>query len=163
MSTDNGTAYITATVPRQTRAAHPNAIRKSGRFGERNGTYDHHKHHPQIKTPGRTRRMQEINWVFQTLEFRFRKILKISGIVVWEQVLESWHQLDDRNLEPLFLYNGERRIYERLEVWCDYNILGSRLMNKVDDKRSRILGRNRESGTFSADDPELDGSICDCV
>ena len=51
----------------------------------------HHKYRSQTEIPGRTRGVQENDWVVQTLEFRFGKILEIVGIVVWEQVSEGWH------------------------------------------------------------------------
>ena len=107
--------------------------------------------------------MQETNWVFQTLKFRFRKILEIHRIVVREQVLEGWHRLDYRDLEPLLFQDSDRRICERLEVRCDYNVLASRLINKVGDSGSRIPRRNREGSTLGADNPELSGGIRDCV
>ena len=107
--------------------------------------------------------MQETNWVFQTPKFRFRKILKTLGVVAWEQVLEGWHRLDYRGLESLLFQDSDRRICERLEVRCDYNVLASCLINKVGDSGSRIPRRNREGGTLGADDPELSGGIGDCV
>ena len=80
--------------------------------------------------------MQDTKWIIQTLEFKFRKILKVLGIVVWEQVLEGWDQLDDRDLRPLFLQNNHRRIYKRLEVMCDHDVLTSRLVYEMGDGRS---------------------------
>lgn len=107
--------------------------------------------------------MQEDNWIVQILELRFRKILKILGIVVWKQVREGWHQLNDGNLGPLFLQNGNRRVYKRFEVRCDDEVLALRLIDEVGDTRGRIPRRNSEGNTFGADNSELGGGICDCV
>lgn len=107
--------------------------------------------------------MQETNRVFWTHKFRFRKILEILGIVVWEQVLEGWHLLDDRDLDPPLLQNSDRCICKRLEVRCDYNMFASRLINEVGDSRRGIPRRNREGGTLGANNPELGGGIGDCV
>ena len=107
--------------------------------------------------------MQETNRIVQTLEFRLREILEILGNFFWEQILENWHRLDDRNLESLFRHYSDRRICERHEVLCNYNVLASRLIDEVGDCGSRISRRNREGDTFSADDPKLDGGIRDCV
>jgi hypothetical protein len=107
--------------------------------------------------------VQETNWVVQTLEFGFREVLKIVGIVVWEQVLEGWHQLDDRNLGTLFFQDSNRRICKRLEVRCDYDVLASRLVDEVGNTRSRIPGRNCEGGTFCADNSKFGGGIRECV
>lgn len=101
---------------------------------------DDQEHRPQAEIPGRTRRVQDTNWIIQTLEFELRKILKILGIVVWEQVFEGWHRLNDGNFRPLFLQNSNRRVKKRPEILCDYDVLASRLVDKVRDCRSGISG-----------------------
>lgn len=124
---------------------------------------DPHKYRSQTGVPGRTGGVQKDNWVIQTLESRFREVLKILGIVLWKQVFEGWHQPEDRNLGPLFFQNNECRIHERLEVRCEYEVLTPRLIDEVGDTRGRIPRRNSEGDTFGADDSELDGGICDRV
>jgi len=113
--------------------------------------------------PERTGGVQDKHWVVQPFEFRFRKVLKVLGIVVWEQVFEGWHQLDDRDFGPPFLQDSNCRICKRLEVRCDCDVLASRLIDEVGDTRGRIPGRNREGDTFRADDSELCGGIRDRV
>jgi len=123
----------------------------------------HHECRSRTEIPGRTGGVQDKHRVVQTLEFRLRKILKVLGVVVWEQVFEAWHQPDDGAFGTLFLQNSNCRICKRLEVRCDYDMLAFRLIDEVGDSRSRIPGRNREGGTFCADDSELGGGIRDRV
>jgi len=117
----------------------------------------------QTKTPGRTGGVQDEDWIVRTFEFKFGKILKVLGIVVWEQVFEGWHQLDDRDFRPLFLQNSNCRICKWLEVRRDQDILAPRLIDEVGNSSGRIPGRNREGDTFCTDDPELGGGIRDRV
>lgn len=84
--------------------------------------------------------MQETNRVIQTLEFGFRKVVKILRVVVREQVFEGRYELNDRDFGPLFAQNSSCRIYKRLEVLCDYYALASRLIDEVGNSGSRISG-----------------------
>jgi len=100
----------------------------------------HRIHQLQARIPERTRGVQETDRVIQTLEFGFRKVVKILRVVVREQVFEGWHKLDDRDFGPLFFQNSSCRIYKRLEILCDYYVLASRLIDEVGDSGSRISG-----------------------
>ena len=122
-----------------------------------------HEYGSRTEMPVRTRGMQDGNWIVQTLEFGFRKILKILRIVVWEQIFEGRDQSDDGNLGPLVLQDRNCCIYKQLEVRCDYDVLAPRLVEEVGDAGGRIPGRNCEGGTFRADDSELKGGIRDRV
>jgi hypothetical protein len=115
------------------------------------GNNNHHEYRSRTKVPKRTGGMQEADLVVQTLEFKFRKILKIIRIVVGEQVLKRWHRLDDRNVGLLFFQKNNCRVCKRFKVWCDYDVPASRLLDEMGNTRRRIPRRNREGDTFSAD------------
>ena len=101
----------------------------------------HHRiHRSQAGISEHTRGVQETNRVIQTLEFGFRKVVKILRVVIWEQVFEGWHQLDDRGFRPLFLQNSNCCICERPKILRDYYVLAFRLSDEVGDSRSRISG-----------------------
>ena len=123
----------------------------------------HRQHQPQTETLGHTRRVQEKNRIVQTLELRCRKILEILRIVVWEQVLEGCNRLNSRNCRPLIHQDSNRCIHQWLEVQCEHDVLGPRLINQMSDSRGRIPRRNREDDTFGTDDSERSGGVGDRV
>jgi len=122
-----------------------------------------HKHRTQTETPGHTGRVQDKSGIVQTLECRHRKILEVVRVVVWEQVLEGWHRLDDRNCRPLLRQNSNRRIHQRLEIQREHDVLGSSLIDEMGNGRGRIPRRNREDGTLGTDDSERSGGVGDRV
>jgi len=107
--------------------------------------------------------VQDENWIVQTLEYRHRKILEILGIVVWEQVLEGWHRLDDGNCGPLFRQNSNSRIHQWLEIQREHDVLGSSFIYEMGNSRGRIPRRNGEDGTLGTDDSERSGGVGDRV